>query len=232
MTPAGVALAGLALAGAAGAAVPAALPGGGQADAQCIAVVHTNGAPFYGVAGELEAADLAGRAGTGILPGCNDVVVIGAPAPPPEPDTTVRLWRLKGVAPRFAVAVRFGGGPYRPLIRDGVPCVLPTVGATLACLRATTKRFLRGPSLIAPLSAPPGGTIRVALRLPGRVAVPPTGPVVLRRVVPSAGPLAGPLVRSGAAVVLPDAEPGEYSLVALVGSGGDARGVAARITIR
>ena len=139
MTRAAVALGGLAVAGAAAAAIPAALPGGGKADAQCVAVVYSNGAPFYGVAGERDAADLAGRAGTGVVPGCNDVVVIGAPAPPPEPDTTVRLWRLKGVAPRFAVAVRLGGGPYRPMIRDGVPCVLPTVGATLACLRATPR---------------------------------------------------------------------------------------------
>ena len=118
------------------------------------------------------------------------------------------------------------------MIRDGVPCVRPTVGATLACLRATTKRFLRGPSLIAPLSAPPGGTIRVALRLPGRAAGPPSGPVVLRRVEPSPGPVPGPVVRSGDAVVLPDVAPREYRLVTLVGSGGDARGIAARITIR
>jgi hypothetical protein len=83
--PAAVAFAGLAIAGAAGAAVPAVLPGGGQADAACIAVVHSNGAPFYGVAGELGATDLGGRAGTGVAPGCNDVIVIGAPAPPPEP---------------------------------------------------------------------------------------------------------------------------------------------------
>jgi hypothetical protein len=56
--------------------------------------------------------------------------------------------------------------------------------------------------------------------------------VVLRGVTPSPGAVAGPLVRSGDAVVIPDVEPGEYQLVALVGSGGAARGVAARITIR
>ena len=145
---------------------------------------------------------------------------------------TVPLRRLADVAPRFAVAMRTSCGSALLMIRDGVPCARPTVGATLACLRATTKRFLRGPSLIAPLSAPPGGTIRVALRLPGRAAGPPSGPVVLRRVEPSPGPVPGPVVRSGDAVVLPDVAPGEYRLVTLVGSGGDARGIAARITIR
>ena len=230
MRRAALALAGLAVAGVATAAVPDALPGSGQADAQCIAVVYSNGAPFYGYAADLGAADLGGRAGTGTVPGCNDVVVIGAPAPPPEPDTTVRLRRIAGVAPRFAVANPYGG-PYRPMIRDGVPCARPTVGATLACLRATTKRFLRGPSLIAPLSAPPGGTIRVALRLPGRAPRRPAGPVVLRHAA-SSDPVAGPLVRSGGAVVLPDVAPGEYRLVALIGRGGDARGIDARITVR
>lgn len=36
----------------------------------------------------------------------------------------------------------------------------------------------------------------------------------------------------GAALVPPDVGPGEYRLVALVGPEGDARGVAARITVR
>ncbi|HMN98216.1 MAG TPA: hypothetical protein PKD59_02270 [Miltoncostaeaceae bacterium] len=187
------------------------------------------GAPFLGAAGELRPADLAGRAGAGIVPGCDDVV--GPGAPPPVPDTTVTLRRIAGVAPRFAVAMRLGGGDVAPMIRDGVTCARPTVGATLACLRATTARFLRGPSLIAPLSAPAGGTIRVALRLPGHAPAPPSGPLVLRTVGPPGVP-AGPLVRSGGTVVLPDVQPGEYRLVALAGTDGDARGVAARITIR
>ncbi len=229
MRRAALALAGLAVAGAA-AALPASLPRHGEADAACIATVISNGAPFYGTAGELDAADVGGRAGTGIVPGCNDVIVIGPGAPPPEPDTTVRLRRITGVAPRFAVATRFGGGAFLAMVRDGVPCTGLAPDAVLACLRATTRRFLRGPALIAPIGAPAGGTIRVAVRLPGRPPAPPTGPLVLRT-EPAPGAVAGPLVRSGGSVVLPDVPPGEYRLVALVGSGGDARGVTARITI-
>jgi len=225
---AALALAGLATAGAA-AAIPGHLPGGGTADAACALFVSHRGAPYLGAAGELRPADVAGRAGAGIVPGCNDVV--GPGAPPPAPDTTVPLRRIAGVAPRFAVAMRLGGG-FTPMIRQGVPCARATAAATLACLRATTARFLRGPSLIAPLSAPSGGTVRVALRLPGRAATAPSGPVVLRAAGPPPGAIAGPLVRSGGVVVLPDVPPGEYRLVALVGPAGETRGVAARITIR
>ncbi|MGE3235617.1 MAG: hypothetical protein AB7O78_18075, partial [Thermoleophilia bacterium] len=156
---------------------------------------------------------------------------VGPGAPPPAPDATVPLRRIAGVAPRFAVGMRLGAGDVAPMLRDGVACGRPTVAATLSCLRATTARFLRGPALIAPLSAPAGGTIRVALRLPGRAPAPPSGPLVLRTAAPPSAP-AGPLVRSGGTVVLPDVAPGEYRLVALTGPDGDARGVAARITIR
>jgi hypothetical protein len=130
--------------------------------------------------------------------------------------------------------MRYPDGPYALMVREGVPCLRRRVEGTLGCLRATTRRFLRGPSLIAPLSASGGATIRVAVRLPGRAPAAPAGPVVLRPDGASPGASPGPLVRSGGSVVLPDAEPGEYRLVALVATagGGRPRGLGARITIR
>jgi hypothetical protein len=208
------------------AAIPAALPGDGRADAACVLFVHYGGAPFLGSSGSLPAADLGRRVGTGIVPGCNDVVGPGAPAP--VPDTAVAVRRVTGVAPRLAVAMRLGGGPHALMVRDGAGCARIEVADRLACLRRATQRLLRGPSLVAPMSARAGATVRVGLRLPGRPARPPAGPVVLRRAGPSSGPLAGPLVRSGDAVVVPDVAPGEYRIVAIEGG----RGLAARITIR
>jgi hypothetical protein len=223
-----VALAGLAVAGAA-ATVPSALPDGGRADGACAVLMSHHGAPYLGHAGDLRPADLRGRAGTGVVPGCNDV--IGPEAPTPAPDTIVPLRRIAGVAPRFAVGMPLGADVV-PMVRSGVPCTRDTVAATLACLRATTRRLLRGPSLVAPLSAPAGGTIRIALRLPGRRPAAPAGPVVLQAAGPPPGAIAGPLVRSGRSVVLPHVPPGGYRLVTLARRGGAARGVVAPITIR
>lgn len=163
--------------------------------------------------------------GIGIVPGCNDVV--GPGAPPPVPDTAVAVRRAVGVAPRFAVAMRLGGA-HALMVRDGAGCARIAVADRLSCLRRATRRYLRGPSLIAPMSARAGATIRVGVRMPGRATRPPAGPVVLRPAGPSPGPIAGPLVRSGDAVVVPDVAPGDYRIVAILGG----RGLAARITIR
>ena len=145
------------------------------------------------------------------------------------PDTAVALRRVRDVAPRFAVAMRLGEG-HGLMVRDGTGCTATAVAGRLACLRAATTRFLRGPSLVAPLSAARGATIRIAVRFVGRPARAPSGPVVLRPA--NGGPAAAPLVRAGGAVVIPDVEPGEYRLVAVTDLGTGPSAVAARITIR
>jgi hypothetical protein len=208
--------------------VPTALPGG-AADAACAVFLSYRGAPYFGTAGEPGPGDLGRPAGTGIVPGCNDVIVIGPGAPPPAPDVTVPLRRVAGVLPRHAVAMRLGAG-HALMIRDGVGCARPTLAGRLACLRAASARFLRGPSLVAPISAWQGAAVRLSVRLPGRPARPPSGTVVLRPA--TGGPAPAPLVRSGGVVVIPDVEPGEYRLVAVTGGGTGGRGLAARITVR
>lgn len=116
----------------------------------------------YGGGGTLAGADVGAPAGPGTLPGCNDVITI--PPRPPEPSTRVTLRRVTGVAPRFAVALRQGDPVL--LMPFTSPCIRSTtLDAQLACLRARTRRYLTGPSLIAPPSARAGEVIGLAVRV-------------------------------------------------------------------
>lgn len=135
----------------AGAAAPA------PADAQCILTATYLGAAYVGH-GTVPADEIAGRAGRGSIPGCDDVVVV--PPLPPEPSRTVTVRRLRGIAPRFAVAQG-----ENLLVAASSPCVAGTPASDLACLRRLTTRLITGPSLVAPPSARPGAVVRLAVHV-------------------------------------------------------------------
>jgi hypothetical protein len=132
--------------------------GAPPASAACASVVTYGGVDYAGAATPM-AGEVGRRVGVGTVPGCRDVVVGGValPAPPPQ---VVALHRVRGVVPRFAVA----------LVRPARLMVAPEAGcptAALACLRARSARFLAGPSLVTRPSAVAGDPVTVAVRLRG-----------------------------------------------------------------
>lgn len=132
-----------------------------RASASCVSSVTYLGASYLGV-DALAPADVAGRVGPGSLPACDDVVTI--PPRPPEPPTAVAVHRVRGVAPRLAVAVASGGQAVL-YVPEGVGCRSATTDALLACLRRRTARLVEGPSLIAPPSARAGDVVGLAVHV-------------------------------------------------------------------
>ncbi len=203
-------------------------PAADRADAACAAVVHRQGAPYYGTGGPLPAGDVGTPVGAGFVPQCVDTV----PAPPPVPPTRVGLDRVVGVSPRLAVAAPRGSDAVLH-IRDGVPC---EVSEPIRCLRRLTRLERTGPALIAPLSALPGATISVSVRAPG-LTVRPTTAFTLRRLT-SRGDwqLVARIPTSDAARVrirIPVVEPGLHRLVrVVVVPGAGRRAISTPITIR
>lgn len=142
-------------AAAGGLAIPAGAPG---AAAACAPLVTYGGVDYAGAATRV-AGEVARRVGIGVVPGCADVVV-GGVAPPAPPPAIVPLHRVRGVLPRFAVAM---GRPARLMVAPHTGCP----GAALACLRAHSARFLSGPSLVTAPGAVAGQQITLAVRASG-----------------------------------------------------------------
>ena len=88
------------------------------ASASCVASVDYLGASYLARSTALAPSDVGRPAGRGSLPGCNDVVT--EPPQPAEPATPVTVRRVRGVAPRLAVAGAGGRAddPLRPRRRD------------------------------------------------------------------------------------------------------------------
>jgi hypothetical protein len=146
-----------ALLAAAAVAAPAAMPA--PASAACLLSATYLGAPYVGV-GSLTPADVGAPAGRGIVPACNDTPGSGIEAKP----SRVTLDRVRGVAPRLAVALRGGPDPFL-LVRDPGPCAPGTVPAVLACLRRESARLAAGPALVAPPGARAGAVIPLTVRV-------------------------------------------------------------------
>jgi len=73
---------------------------------------------------------------------------------------------VRGVAPRFAVALPGGaGGPASLVVADGTPCLFSSVEESLTCLRKRTADFLAGPALAVYPSSLPGITIQVGVHV-------------------------------------------------------------------
>lgn len=150
-----------ALLGAAVVAFPAfAAPGQTAREQSCVSTATFMGVPHIGVGG-LPAQDTGHAAGLGVIPGCNDVVSF--PPAPPSPDQVVAFFRVRGVAPRFAVTDEAGSVLFIP---ETSPCLQSAAGRRIVpCLQDRTRRYVRGPSLIAPPSAPAGAMITVGVHV-------------------------------------------------------------------
>jgi hypothetical protein len=121
-------------------------------------------APYIGV-GSLAPAEVGGVVGIGTVPACNDTPGSGIDVQPSE--TT--LLRVRGVAPRFAVALPGGrGGPAGLVVADGTPCLLSSADESLMCLRRRTKRLLSGPAVVTYPSATAGSVITVGVHVRDR----------------------------------------------------------------
>jgi hypothetical protein len=127
-----------------------------SAAASCAGVVTYDGAGYTGSATPI-AGEVGRRVGIGSVPGCADVVVGGVSLPAPR---AVPLHRVRGVLPRFAVAL---GRPARLMVAPYTGCP----GGALACLRARSARFLAGPSLVTGPGAVAGGPITLSVRARG-----------------------------------------------------------------
>lgn len=145
---------------AAAAVVALATPHG--ASAACIASVTYQGVPYLGSVMP-EGGVGGGPVGPGVVPACNDVIIFPPSPGPPELPTVVRLHRVPGVAPRFAVATPgTGGALYMPATS---PCRTRSIETVVSCLRQRTQRYVSGPSLIAPPSARAGAVIGLGIRV-------------------------------------------------------------------
>jgi Family of unknown function (DUF6281) len=69
--------------------------------AACAAIVEFQDREYFGEAMHGAAPDLAGRAGTAVVPSCDDVV----PATTTESSTTVEAYKLAGIPAERALAV-------------------------------------------------------------------------------------------------------------------------------
>src|SRR3989442_7809857 len=123
------------------AAAAAAFQGGtSRAAASCILGATYLQAPYFGV-GSIAAADVGGAVGPGTIPACNDTPGSGIVEQP----TPVNLLRVRGVAPRFAVALPGAGAPASLVVAEGSPCLVGPVAQSLTGLRQRTTRPLQGP---------------------------------------------------------------------------------------
>lgn len=120
------------------------------------------GAPYVGSVLD-DPADVGGPVGPGTIPACDDVVVFPPGPQPPTPPAVVTVHRVKGVAPRFAVATPGRDGTL--MVAAASPCNTRAAEVVVDCLRARTRRYLTGPSLIAPPSARAGEVIGLAVRV-------------------------------------------------------------------
>jgi Family of unknown function (DUF6281) len=69
--------------------------------AACAALVEFQDREYLGEAMHGAAPELAGSAGTAVVPGCNDVI----PATTTESSTTVEVYKLAGIPPERALAL-------------------------------------------------------------------------------------------------------------------------------
>jgi len=136
---------------------PAASPA--PASAACLLSATYLGPPYVGV-GSLAPADVGSPLGGGIVPACNDTPGSGIELKP----SRVVLHRVRGVAPRLAVAMPGGGEPFL-LVADSGPCPPAAPAEVLACLRRESSGLASGPSLIAPPSARAGAVIPLTVRV-------------------------------------------------------------------
>lgn len=200
--------------------VAAALLGGAgaeRADGSCVLSVTYLGVPYLGT-GAVAAADVGAPVGPAVRPGCDDVIVIGAPSTP-EPDVAVVARRIDGVAPRFAVAVRPTGGASGPadlMVNGATPCTGATVAARLACLRARTARLRTGPALMAPVGARIGATVTLGVRVRARASLRRGAEALLQHRVGTRWRLAARLPVTGAGaratVTIPAVPTGPYRI--------------------
>jgi hypothetical protein len=145
--------------GAAGLALwtgPVAAPAG----ASCILSATYDGAPFVGT-GFVPGDQVAGPVGPGSLPACNDT-----PGTPIVAEATpVTLHRVRGVAPRFGVALPSASGRAGLLVVAENPCIARPAARALACLRRMTRELLEGPSLIADVAARAGSVVEIGVNI-------------------------------------------------------------------
>ena len=97
----------------------------------CAAVIEFQGREYVGVAVRDAAPDLAGPAGTAVVPGCSDVV----PATRAASSTTVKAYKLAGIPAERALGVENQTGIVyvaRGVCSDGT-----TPSALLVCLAST-----------------------------------------------------------------------------------------------
>jgi Family of unknown function (DUF6281) len=141
-----------------------------HATAACAAAVEYGNVTYLGLgARTLDRADVGGAVGPAALPACNDVV---GPGVVPAQPTPIMVSRVRGVAPRFALALN---RPYAPqpqlFVLGSSPCAQKSsFGGTLACLRVATRRFMTGPSLIVSTSAISGSVISLGIHTTGATA--------------------------------------------------------------
>jgi hypothetical protein len=103
----------------------------GDSGAACAAVIQFQGREYVGEALRDSAPDLAGPAGTAVVPGCNDVVPATTTASP----TTVKAYKLAGIPAERALGVENQTGIVyvaRGVCSDGT-----TPSALLVCLAST-----------------------------------------------------------------------------------------------
>jgi hypothetical protein len=131
--------------------------GAPPAAAACASVVTYGGVDYAGVVTPV-AGEVGRRVGIGSVPGCTDGAVNGVPRT--VPPAIVPLRRVRGVLPRFAVAL---GRPARLMVAPYTGCP----GGALACLRARSARFLAGPSLVTSPGAVAGEPITLSVRARG-----------------------------------------------------------------
>lgn len=133
--------------------------------ASCVPSAVYMGAAFAG-AQAVPISDLAGRVGDAAIPPCIDTI----PPPPVIPAAVaVPALRVRGVAPRYAIAVRFGPGSAAALlVAPRIGCPTSPGRRRLLCLRHLTARLRSGPVLVAPLSAAQGEVVPVTLRVADR----------------------------------------------------------------
>jgi Family of unknown function (DUF6281) len=97
--------------------------------AACVALVEFQGREYLGEAMHGAAPELAGAAGTAVVPGCNDV----EPATTTASSTTVDAYRLAGIPAERALALE--DQPDVVYVARGVCSDQTTTAGLVACLR-------------------------------------------------------------------------------------------------
>jgi hypothetical protein len=97
--------------------------------AACAAVIEFQDREYLGEAMHGAAPELAGAAGSAVVPGCNDVV----PATTTESSTTVDAYKVAGIPPERALAL--ADQPDIVYVARGVCADQTTPADLVACLR-------------------------------------------------------------------------------------------------